>query len=90
MILSKDDNCLLNGELAKTRDGNNNNNNNNNNKNNNMDTNQQSSRLRQACTLYCKNESVYCTPFCPNAHTVLFLVCILLGQFSVKYTLSFL
>ena len=32
---------------------------------------------------------VYCTPSCPNAHTVLFLVCVL-GQFSVQYTLSFL
>ena len=27
--------------------------------------------------VHCKNESVYCTPFCPNAHTFfVFSVCI--------------
>ena len=38
--------------------------------------------------LHCKYESVYCTPFYPNAYTVLFLVCVK-GRFSVQYTLSF-
>ena len=30
-----------------------------------------------AASIHCKNKSVYCTPFCPNTHTVfVFGVCI--------------